>query len=281
MKSVENKKIDVFEYFDYRKYLADHLENVKKTKPQFSMRAFSRHCGFNSPNYISLILSKRRGLNTQSLQRVAKACKMSAQEARYFKALVEWNQSQAEEKDVFFDELYRIQLSRKQKQLSKSQNVILGKWYYYVLREMLLLPDFREDPVWISQRLGAQITPQEVESAFEILKTQGLIKKIDGKLVQSDPVITTTNDEVSPLIQQFHIDMIPQSTRAIRTNKVRDRDYRAMTMAISKDSFEKIKKEIKVLEEKIIQIASSDQNPQEIYQLNLQLFHITQGKDPK
>lgn len=274
--SAEKKQIDIFEYFDYRRFMTDYLELVKSVRPRFSMRAFSKHCGFNSPNYVSLILSQRRNLNTQTLKRVAKACKLDAQQTRYFKALVEWNQSKEEEKDLHFDEIYRMQLSRKQKLLSKSQNVILGKWYYHVLREIVLLPDFKNDPQWVAQRLGHQIAPHEIEKAFEILIQQGLLSENEGTLIQSDPIVSTTDDEVNKLIQQFHIDMIPQSVRAIRTNEILDRDYRAMTMSISKESFRKIKKEIKKLEERIVEIATKDKKPEHVYQLNLQLFHITQ-----
>lgn len=276
--STESTEIDIFEYFDYRKFLNDYLRQVKTSRPSFSMRAFSRHCGFNSPNYMSLILSQRRNLNSKTIARVTKACRLDAQQSRYFKALVEWNQSQEEDKDLHFDEIYRIQLGRKQKVLSKSQNVILGKWYYHVLREMVLLPHFENDPNWIAQRLGYQLAPHEIEKAFEILIQQGLLKKRGKKLVQADAVVTTTDDEASKLIQQYHIDMIPQSIRAIRTNDVSDRDFRSMTMALSKKNFREIKKEIKKLEERVIEIATKETQAEEVYQLNLQLFHITQGK---
>jgi len=269
----------VFDFLDFRQYLKELFEFKRLQQPYFSMRVFSRLSGFRSPNYMSLILSGKRKLTAKNIRHVIKACRLNRKEGQYFETLVQWNQADPEDRDSYFEELSRTQLSRKHTQLQTPQSVILGQWYCYVIRELVLLPDFQEDPKWISNRLAHQISPNEVELALNLLIQLELLKRSpSGRLIQSDPIITTTHNQSSALIRQYHRDLILRSLEALESQPVFRRDFRALTMALSENGVLKLKKALNEFQDRVVQIASQETDPTEVFQLNLQLFPFTKEK---
>jgi len=56
-----------------------------------------------------------------------------------------------------------------------------------------------------------------------------------------------------------------------------ERNFSGVTMGISKDTYERIVKELDECRRKVIAIASEDKNIDQVYRLNLQLFPLTRN----
>ncbi len=83
--------MNIFNYFDYRKYLDDCFQNIKSKRRGFSFRAFSRELGVQSHNFLPRILRRERNLSEEFIPSLAAFLRLNGAEVRYFKALIAFN----------------------------------------------------------------------------------------------------------------------------------------------------------------------------------------------
>src|SRR5262245_41198600 len=87
--------IDIFDYRDYRVFLADYYQ---RRKPRgLPYRAFSRAAQLGAPNYLKLVIMGQRNLTPRMAARFAAACGLSGPAASYFEQLVAYNQASSPE----------------------------------------------------------------------------------------------------------------------------------------------------------------------------------------
>ena len=82
----------IFQYRNYRQYLYDFYHYKKLVNPYYSYRLFSMKAGFRAPNLLKLVMDGQRNLTCESVEKFARALKLSNTEAVFFKDLVLHNQ---------------------------------------------------------------------------------------------------------------------------------------------------------------------------------------------
>jgi len=275
-KVTESQKPSVFEHLDYRNFIQAYYQYKKDVRTSFSYRLFAQQAGFNSPNYVKLIASGSRNLTRINARRIAQACKMKKSELRYFMALVEWNQAKcAEDKETFWLELIKCAPKSEIHILNQSQTQIITRWYIIALLEMIRLKDFKNDPYWISKRFSGHVSPKQVAEAFHILKKEGLVEEINGRLQFTQKIVFAGGDTPSQLIQSFHARNIPVGINKLLTVNVTKREYTASSIAVKEEDIPALKEEIRKFHDKIMQISATQTDADHIYQLNLQFFPLT------
>jgi len=91
-----------------------YYEAAKAHSRVFSYRYFSRKAGYNSPNFLKLVIDGERNISTDSIERFADALGLTLSERRFFANLVAFNQAEtAEEKNEAFE---RVSASRRFRQ---------------------------------------------------------------------------------------------------------------------------------------------------------------------
>ncbi len=96
--------VDVFRYHDYRRFLGAYYQAKKPSG--FSYRAFARAARLGAPNYLQLVINGRRNLTPAMASRFAETCGLAKEAARYFVALVAFNQAEpGEERNTRYREL--------------------------------------------------------------------------------------------------------------------------------------------------------------------------------
>lgn len=273
------KKIDIFGYTDYRKYLADFYAAKKETNPGFSYRVFSRLAGFVSPSILMLVIQGKRNVTQQALSGFCKALNLNAKERRYFELLVQFNQAKdVEAKKHYYEQLFPVSDKCNGTELTHNQYKYMSQWYCPVIREMVGLPGFKEDPRWISKKLKNQITVGEARDALQLLIDLQLVERSErGVLRQTDKNVTTKKDVEHVAAFKFHSNMLEHAKRSLVEDKSGNgREISGITAALSKEQFDKIKKMIRKFENEIMH---SLENPEgeadDIYQFNFQLFPLT------
>lgn len=58
---------DIYEYLEYRIFLADAYQAGKENVSAFSYRYLARKAGFSSPNFIKLVMDGERNLSMESV----------------------------------------------------------------------------------------------------------------------------------------------------------------------------------------------------------------------
>jgi len=274
----DSTNISIFEYDDYRTYLKDLYEHLKKTRTRFSYRSFSSKAGFRSPNILKLVIEGKRNLSAQSIEKFAYALKLRKDEAEFFRILVNLNQARTvAEKRLYAEQLMRFRPFRRIHPITKDQYEYYTQWYNIPIREMLALPAFSEDATWISRALVPPISPRQAKRALDLLLGLGLVARDnDGRLVQKEAFITTGDEVISTSVKGYHREMIQKGSEAMDRFRAQDRDISSVTLALSEKSFKQIKSLIQQFRKELLAIADQEKSPEGVFQINFQLFRLTQ-----
>jgi uncharacterized protein (TIGR02147 family) len=281
---MENKNINIYIYLEYRKYLEDYYSFQKKISGSFTYRKFSQAAGFNTPNFLQLLIQGKRNLKESSIAKVSNALHHSIEEAAYFELLVHFDQAKTvAEKTGYFTALSEAcnpyQISR----INELQFEHLRTWYHKAIRELLGFYAFDEKEVYAYRKLATLLSPpiteSEARNSVKLLLKLGLLKRDDnGKIVQADRFIST-GDEVQNLsVRTFHKAMIDRAGEAVDTVPPEFRDISSLTVTISDDGFSMLKKELQLFRKRMLDIVKIDTDPKNVYQVNFQLFPLTNIK---
>jgi uncharacterized protein (TIGR02147 family) len=276
-------KPDIFTYLDYRAWLRAYYEAAKEEMPVFSFRYFSRKAGYSSPNFLKLVMEGKRNLTEDSVARFTRALQLNPAEARFFEALVEFNQAQsAEEKNAAFERVTASRRFRNARRVEQGFFQYLSTWYYPTIRELAGRPDFREDPAWIAAQLLPPIKPAQAAEAMELLLDLGLLVRDDaGRIVRGDPSLTTGHEVHALAVGNYHRQMLQRAADAIELVPPAARDISALTVCISAELVPEFKRRIHTFREALLNLGDQDPDPRRVYQLNIQLFPLTgEPEDP-
>ena len=271
------KRPSIFDYLDYRSFLRDMFLFRKEKDSYFSYRFFSGKAGFSSPNFLKLVIDGKRNLGNGSIAKMAKGFGLKKQEQEYFENLVLMNQAENhDEKNRYYQKMISIKGIRPGKAIDKAQYEYFSKWYYPVIRELVIFGDRRHTPVQIARILEPAITAKEAERALKLLTKLGFIQQDDnGQWQQCDRVMTTGPEVKSLIIANFHREMIRLATDAIERFPADQRDITSLTLSVNQNQMEEIKKRIADFRQDMLQLACADQDEDQVIQINIQAFPMT------
>ena len=158
---------DIFNYTDYRAFLADFYKEAKKTK-SISLRAFSKKAGFTSPNYLKMVMDGDRNLTEESITRFVSALELNKQEEEFFRNLVLFNQAKSHaKKNLYYQNLLRCRKFSQFKPIEKDQYVFYSAWYHPVVRELVTMQGAgrlspEEMDIINQQQVGLTVTPTKI-----------------------------------------------------------------------------------------------------------------------
>lgn len=269
----------IFEYSDYRAYLSDYYANKKLANPNYSHRVFAAQAGLSSPSHLLMIIKGNRNLSMKTIEKFAEGLKLFSKEKKYFELLVQFNQTDdLQLKAKYFSEIMMLKLNTKKlHSLEKEKFDFLSKWYMVAIYVLTDLKSFKNEPDWIAKRLGGKITSAQAKEAIETLLKIGMLEKsADGKLKQAAGAVSVADNTKSVAVYNYHQAMIRLASEALRALSPDEREMNGVTISIPKDQLPLLKEKIRAFRKEINQMASSFENPDEVFQLNVQLFPLTQ-----
>jgi uncharacterized protein (TIGR02147 family) len=283
MKNGDNKKTaerpDVMSYENYRTYLSDWCAWMKETRSGFSYRAFSGWAGFKSPNHLQLVIQGKRNLTRKTVPIFSDVLKLKRREKRFFEQLVNLNQAtNPKEKADCLLEITRL-FGKHSKNLFHDKIEYLTKWFYVVLRELVTMKGFRNSRHEIARRIGHGISPRQVDEALGKLLKLGFLKEDSkGNLKQTDAVLTTGPESSEAASYIYHEQMIKLALEALKTQCSSERNVSAVTFACRKEDIPEISQILSDCRSQLLSFLDSRGTikDEDVYQLNLQLFRITE-----
>ncbi len=272
---------NVFEYDDYRLFLRDSYGYLKTHSRTFSFRYFSRRAGFSSPNFLKLVMDGKRNLSSESIPKFVDALKLTKTEGDFFAHLVHFGQSRtASERSQHATKILKSKGYQKMYPLNQAEFSYYACWYYIPVRELVAFPSFREDAKWIAGTIFPRISADEASKAIHDLEALGLVRRDEtGRLVQSTRTVTTSNEVASASVVSYHKEMMRIASDSIETVNREQREISAACIPVSEKVAAEIKLKIQEFRNEILLLASQDESPDRIYQLNLQLFPLSRTMD--
>jgi uncharacterized protein (TIGR02147 family) len=273
-------KPDIFGFLDFRTYLKAYYDAAKAHKGHFSYRYFARRAGYASPNFLQLVISGKRGLSADSIERFAKALDLAPDEQEFFSALVAFNQAQsAEEQNRAFMKVAASRRFRQARRIDHAMYRYLSHWYYPAIREMTARDDFQEDPAWIATQLLPSISTAEAAGALQLLLELGLVTRdAAGRVRRGEPTLTTGHEVRNLAAGNYHRQMLERASESIERVPRERRELGATTICVNPDTIAEIKLLIQDFREQILERCDRDDDPSVVYQFNVQFFPLSKSK---
>jgi len=264
----------LYDYIDYRLYIADYLFRRRNHDVKFSVRAFAKTCGLplSNSSFFSKVIAGKRNLTADLQIKIAKAMKLDANGIAYFGLLVRFNQSKdPESKGQLYSELAKY-VKSKAKLMTKEAYEYYSKWHHSMIRAYLGLNQNEKNPVMIGKNIFPTVSPKEVEESIQLMLQLGLIgKTANGYSLQVKNI--TTERENKDFVGKIRIfEMLKLAQDVFNHVPAPDRDFNAMTFFISEKGFKSIEEKIHIFREELKSIIASDKDEDRIYTLGMQLF---------
>ena len=267
---------DVFEYTGYRQYIADFYAE-RKVKSAFTWREFARMAGFSSSVHLKYVGEGRFNLGEDAVERVAKAMGLSGNRLEYFRAMVEFDHAVTDNiKKEIFDRMLSIAKQSNAKVIEGDAFRYFDSWKNPVLRELApAMPGAK--PLALAKACRPKVTAAEVSESLNFLVKANLLSKdANGNYVQTDKFVTTGPMEAAPVaIRGLHRQMGEIALDTIEGVPQNERHFSGVTLGITRNAYDKIVAELDACRRKIIEIATAEDETDEVYRLNLQFFPMT------
>lgn len=267
---------EIYDYTEYQTYLRDWVEAVRKKSSIFSYRQFALKAG-TAPSLLRDVITRRRRLTLATQVKFSKAMKLDRRATEYFALLVQFQHTKENtERNRCFEQLMKYRLQQKIRYLQPEQYAFWMEWWHSAIRELVTLPQFKEEAGWIAQQLNPPISVGAVRNSIQLQLKLGLLKRDrKGKLRQSDPVISSEYELSSLAVRSFHAQMIDLGRQSLERFPLKDREVSSLTLGVNERTFERIKQKIRIFKEEILSMVEEEKGDSDrVLQFNFQLFPL-------
>lgn len=269
-------KVSVFEYRDYRAFLRAWYAEAKKSRASYSFRLFAKKAGFQSSNFMMLVMKGKRNLTEESLKKFVVGLGLNKQEEEFFRNLVFFNQAQThEDKNFYYQRLLQSKKFSQLKPIEKQQYEYYSAWYHPAVRELVVSKEFDGTPSSIARRLSPAVSPHQVEKSIELLEKLEMIKRVNGHWKQASSIITTGPELTSVVVHNYHKGLLDLSKEVTDKLSMEHRDVSSLTLGIKRRRLPQLRAKIREFRQEILKLAANDTEPEEVALLNIQFYPVT------
>lgn len=270
----------IYSYLDYRKFLQEFLEERRKENAYFSYRSIGKKLGID-PSNIAKVIQLKRHISNNNIEAFAKFCKLNSREQKYFKTLVAYNKEKSTDEKIKLEEQLLDIKYLSPKKLDYSQYEYYQKWYHSAILALLYYYEFSGNYRELGAMLEPPISAEETKESIKLLENLHLIKKnVEGKYQHTHELLSTGDEWSSIAIRNFQRETLKLALRSFDTHPKNIRDISTATITVAKEDLPKLRQATEEYRNRILQIIEESVTPTHVYQLNVQLFPLTQGAAP-
>lgn len=244
---------------ELRDFLQDALIKGRLRNPSFSLRALAQRAGL-SPSALSEILNGKRRVSSSLAQNILD--KLGAAPDQTEEIIHAFNKKN---------------LSKPKQQLSVDQFYLISEWYHFAILSLAETEDFSDDPDWIAHRLNLGL-PLVVKALERLERLGALRRNRKGKLEASGIQLSTPDEIANRGLRLQHAEMLEKARDSLERNKIEERDFLGVTMALNPEDLPLAKKLLREFVGKFCNRLEQGRK-KEVYRLNLQFIPLTEVKE--
>lgn len=278
---------NVSDYMDYRVYLADWLTWRKKQSEgdlrPYSYPVFSAAANIKSPNYLKMIIEGRRNLSDDMIGKFGKALGLHKDQVEEFRFLVHSTQAtDPVDRNVYLKKLSELRVEKKLKsgEIDRKTWDKIPNWVAWVIYAMIDQDGAKFDLPTLKKLLRGKASESEIEESMASLLASGEIVADDktGELVKARNLIESPEDIPVALVRKLQSQLMLLGLESLYQDSPVDREFGTLTLSLTKSEFEEVKFKLRQLRKSIHKdnsIARNQSKGERVYQLNIQLFPVT------
>lgn len=235
--------------------------DLQSKNPQYSLRSFSKKLDVHVGALSSIMNGKRR-VSKDLAERLALRLMLDPQE-----------RSELLEKFPVKRMAEEATSGPKYLEIEASQFKMIAEWEHYAVLSLFNCTGFKDDPAWISARLGISET-RALEVLRRLLDMQFIKRNSEDKLVRSKPEFRTSDDTIDLSIRKSHEVNLELAKTSLNHDDVSERDFTYITLAANPEKLGSAKEMIRKFQDQLSEVLETGEKT-EVYRMSIQLFPLT------
>lgn len=259
--------------FYYRQKLNESFVLRKSRRSSYSLRGFARDLDILAPT-LSSVMKGHRSLPFVLAIKVSDRLELDKTSRELFL------ESVIEEKKI--KPQRRVKKRVLQRALSLKDELheeVLSTPLYFSVLSFLRLDIPSKTPSDVARFFG--ITESRASFIIERLYRLGMLKFEKGQLVLAAEAFKTSDEKPSLAIRNAHKETLKLAARSLDNVPLEMRDFCSLRVPLNKRSIAKVKKEVRLLLERVYQMCASETDKDEVYEFSVQFFPQTVLSDQR
>lgn len=265
---------NIFEFTKFRKYLAEYQERRQAAEPNFSRTEFCNLLGLpNTRSYFNDVVQGKKVTDTM-LGRFIDVIGLKGNEARYFEAMVNFDQGKtAEVRDAAFAEMMRLN-KNPQAIVNPDSYEFFGNWYNSTIYAILEILDVADDVSELSAKIFPPVSEKKIQASLALMRKMELIRRNDdGFWKPTKESMATVQQCKSQMVLQYQKQCLELSKQALDSEGKESRDMTTFTFSVSAKGRKKVEAAAEKFKDVVRKIVAADTDaPTEVEHINLHVF---------
>lgn len=281
---------EISNYMDYRKFLADfYIYRRRLTQRDlrpYSYGMFAAAANIKSPHYLKLIIDGRRNLSEDMIAKFARALGFKSEAFGEFRLLVLYGQAtDPATRNYWLKELNEFRVERKLRsgEIDPRQWEKLPNWVGWILYALLDQKSVDFDVEKLKQTLRGKASGDEIESALRTLQAMGvaIFDEATKTWSKTNKPVEAPDDIPVALVRKLQSQLMYLGLESLFQDAANEREFGSLTMALTHQEFEDLRFQLRKVRKQVHKdntIARMNSRGDRVYQLNLQLFPVSDAK---
>lgn len=274
------------DYMDFRLFLADFYhfkkESTKRSLRPYNYAIFSAAADIKSPNYLKMIIEGKRNLSMDMVAKFAKACGLNKAQSDEFKLLVTFNQAEdPADRNYALKQLseYRVQQKLKHGEFDRKVFEKVPNWIGWIIYALVDQEGVAFETAKLKELLRGKASESEIDQALKNLLVSGELQKDPETGVIAKGKASEAPEEIpSALIRQLQMQLMYLGLESLYQDTPSEREFGSLTLSLTQSEFEDLKFKLRQMRKALHKensIARMNSKGERVYQLNLQLFPVS------
>lgn len=271
---------DIYSAEDYRSFLRDFFESKKAKNSKYSFSVFSRFLGFTSRSFIQDVISGKKNISLESLDKFRVLFPRRVDSFEHFRKLVLRDQTKKDTERAYYDSQIIFERSKNKHEMPSHDYSLYSDWYFVPIFFLACDPSFQCDTDWIAKKLIFKVSKESIRKAVDVLY-ELKYWEIDsgGKTRPRFDVISSHAEADRNILKIFHSRMIELARQACEF-QFNERILNATTLLVDETQLNEIREKIfKFKETELSEYQTSNiksGQKKRVYQFQFVVFPLTQ-----
>lgn len=283
----------ISDYMSYRQFLADFYQYKRKASKgslrRYNYAVFSAAANIKSPNYLKMIIEGKRNLSNDMIGKFGKALGLSKDLTEEFRLLVHFTQAtDPADRNMYLKKLseHRVAGKLKSGEIDRKTWEKVPNWVTWIIYAMVDQEGVSFDTAALKKLLRNKASADEIDNALNTLLTTGELRRDEatGEIKKNRSLIESPEEIPVALVRKLQSQLMYLGLESLYQDQPTDREFGTLTLSLTKSEFEEIKFKLRQMRKALHKdnsIARMKDKGERVYQLNIQLFPVTNATDVK